>query len=92
MYSEEISLALENGDKLENINISLKITVLKPLHPKWLVEFYNYITSGEKTEIITRGFERARITHASELGSSNLTEVDPFAEFSTLVSRSIFTR
>ena len=85
-YSEQISLALENGEKLENINISFKITVLKPLHAKWLVEFYNHNTSGEKREIITRGFERAGITHALELGSSKLPELDPFAEFSTLVS------
>ena len=69
-YSEQISQALENGEKLENINISFKITVLKPLHAKWLVEFYNHLTSGEKREIITRGFERAGITHALELGSS----------------------
>ena len=31
-YSEQISLALENGEKLEDINISFKIAVLKPLH------------------------------------------------------------
>ena len=31
-YSEQISLALENGEKLEDINISFKKTVLKPLH------------------------------------------------------------
>ena len=35
---------------------------------------------------ITRGFERAGITHGLELGSSKLPELDPFAEFSTLVS------
>ena len=85
-YSEEMPLALENGEKFENINISFKITVLKPLNPKWLVEFYNHIASGEKREIITRGLERAGITHALELGSSSLPELDPFAEFSTLVS------
>ena len=71
---------------MENINISSKITVLKPLHAKWLVKFYNDITSGNKREIVTRGFERAGITHALKLGSSNLPELDPFAEFSTLVS------
>ena len=43
-----------------------------------------HITSGE--EIITCGFERAGITHALDLGSINLPELDPFAEFSTLVS------
>ena len=85
-YSEQISQALENGDKLENINIPFKITVLKPLHAKWLVEFYSHIKSGEKREIITRGFERVGITHALKLVSSNLPELDPFAEFSTLVS------
>ena len=85
-YSDQISLALENGEELEHINISFRITTLKPLHAKWLVEFYNHITSGEKREIITRGFERAGITHALELGSNNLPELDPFAEFSPLVN------
>ena len=85
-YSEQLSLALENGEKLENINIPFKITVLKPLHAKWLVVSYNDITSGENKKIITHGFERAGITHALELGSRNLPELDPFAEFSTLVS------
>ena len=84
-YAEEISLALENGEKLKNINISFKITVLKSLHANWLVEFYNHITSGEKREIITRGFKRTGLTHALELGGSDLPELDPFAEFSTLV-------
>ena len=50
------------------------------------MEFYNHITSGEKREIITQGFVRAGLTHAFELGSSNLPELDPFAEFWTLVS------
>ena len=50
------------------------------------LEFYNHIISGEKREIITRSFERAGITHALELGSSKLPVLDPFAEFSTLVS------
>ena len=52
---------------------------------KWLVEFYNHVTSGEKREIITRGFERAGITHALELGSSKLPELDPFVEFQLLL-------
>ena len=55
--SEQISLALENGEKLEIYVVSFKITVLKPLHAKWLVEFHKHITSGEKREIITSGFE-----------------------------------
>ena len=84
-YSEEMPLALENGEKFENINISFKITVLKPLYTRCFVEFCNHTTSGEKTEIITRGFNRAGITHTLELGSSNLPEFDSFAEFSTLI-------
>ena len=59
-YSEQISLALENGEKLENINISFKITVLKPLHAKWLVEFYNHIISerkGKSLHVVLRELE-----------------------------------
>ena len=33
-YSEQISLARENGEKLQNIKISFKITVLNPRHAK----------------------------------------------------------
>ena len=51
------------------------------------MEFYNHITSGE---IITRGFEKAELTHALKLGSSNLPELDPFTGFSTLVSGNEF--
>ena len=43
-------------------------------------------TSGEKREIITRGFEGTGITRALELGSSILPKLDPFSELSTLVS------
>ena len=84
-YSQQISLALKNGEKLENINISFKITVLKPLYARCFVKFCNHTTSGEKTEIITHGFKRAGIPHALELGSSNLPELHSLAEFSTLI-------
>ena len=50
------------------------------------MEFYNYITFGERRQIITLGFEKAGITHVLELVSSNLPESDPFVTFSTLVS------
>ena len=54
-YLEQISLALDSGEKLENINISFKITVLKLLYARCFVEFCNHTTSGEKRKIITRG-------------------------------------
>ena len=35
---------LDKGIKIKEINISMKLSILKPLHAKWLIDLYNYIT------------------------------------------------
>ena len=40
-YSEEISKALADGITLDDIEIKLKLSVLKPRQAKWIVELYN---------------------------------------------------
>ena len=44
-YSGEISKALADGKTLDDIEIKLKLSVMKPLQAKWIVELYNYLTS-----------------------------------------------
>ena len=40
-FSRKISLRLENGVELDDIEVDNRLSVLKPLHAKWLVELYN---------------------------------------------------
>ena len=41
-FSRKISLGLENGVELDDIKVDNRLSVLKPLHAKWLVELYNH--------------------------------------------------
>ena len=36
---QQVDNALQVGTKLEDINIEFHLSVIKPLHAKWLVEY-----------------------------------------------------
>jgi len=40
---------------MENINIDLKLNVIKPLHAQWLVDIYNYSTTADGRQVIFKG-------------------------------------
>ena len=49
--------ALQVGTKLKDINIEFRLSVIKPLHAKWVVEYYNHISSEAATKVIVNGFK-----------------------------------
>ena len=52
--------------------------MIKPLHAKWLMEFYNHITSEDVSKVIINGWKRSGIYDAVK-GSSPLSpSIDPF--------------
>ena len=59
-YTQQVDNALQAGVKVENINIEFKLTTIKPLHAKWIVDYYNHITS------------EALLTLLSMMNSSNV--------------------
>ena len=48
------------------------------MHAKWLVEYYNHISSKAGTEVIVNGFKLAGIYDAIRSGKSSLQSVDLF--------------
>ena len=44
-YCKQNEEALSHGKKVEDIETKFSLTVIQPLHTKWLIEFYNHITS-----------------------------------------------
>ena len=46
-YSKEIWKELEAGKDLDDIDIKLTLTILKPLHARWLGDLYDYLTSSK---------------------------------------------
>ena len=83
-YTQQVDNAIQAGVKLENINIEFKLTTMKPLHAKWIVDYYNYITSEAGTDVIVKGWKVAGIYDAIKMGKSNLPSIDPFNEIAPL--------
>ena len=46
---------LYKGIAIDEIDIKLRLSLLKPLHAGWLVDFYNHMTSGAAKKIIDSG-------------------------------------
>ena len=50
-YSQEIWKELESEKELNDIDIKLTLTIVKPLHASWLTNLYDYLTSQKGAEI-----------------------------------------
>ena len=79
-YSRQIENVLPLGKNIEDVNIQFLLTTLKPLHAKWLLEFYNHITSETGAEIILNGWKAAGIYDALKMGAAALPSLDPFQD------------
>ena len=82
-YMQQVDNALQVGTKLE-FKIEFRLSVIKPLHAKWLVEYYNHISSETGTEVIVNEFKLAGIYDAIRSGKSSLQSIDPFNDIAPL--------
>ena len=56
------------------VKVDVKLTVMKPLHAKWLSEFYNFINSLDGQDITGKVWLRVNITDAINPYSANPTK------------------
>ena len=42
-YLNAVKQQLDSGKQLEDIEVDFRLSVLKPLHAKWLVELFNFL-------------------------------------------------
>ena len=71
-YAQQIENLFSLGKKVEEIKIEFRLTSLKPLHAKWLVEYYNEIASENGSSVIINGWKAAGLYDAIKAGSSGL--------------------
>ena len=86
-YAQQIKNQLSLGKKVEEIKIKFRLTTLKSLHAKWLVEYYNEITSENGSSVIINGWKAAGIYNAIKAGSSGLQSINPIEYISPLVTK-----
>ena len=71
-YSAQICDKIKEGKRPHEIKVGTQISIVKPLHAKWITKFYDYIRS--KPEIVRNGWIRSKIVeHANKK-----MELDPF--------------
>ena len=87
-YSRCIIQELDSGKGVDNIDIQLKMSVLKPLHANWINDLYNYFTAPKGKEIIANGWKAAYITEALKKDKQGLNPLDPFASIYPLSDES----
>ena len=81
-YSSAVKQQLDSGKQLEDIEVDFRLSVLKPLHAKWLVELFNFFSSTRGKEVIARGWKKSEIVGLLD-GSTILPPEDPFHEIMT---------
>ena len=74
------------GKELEQIEIKLTLTTLKLIYMKWLVKFYNHITTPEGEQVISSGWCAGGITNALKNSDTCLEPLDAFADIDPIVS------
>ena len=75
-YANEVKKQLDEGTEVYEIDIPLKLSILKPIHGRWLLGLYDHLRNNK--EIIINGFESAGITE--EAVTQELPDEDPFAD------------
>ena len=83
-FTRQISIGLENGQELDDIEIDYRLSVLKPLHATWLISLYDHMSSPEGKAVIASGWKKSGIFDAINLGLSGLPMLDPFNDICPL--------
>ena len=63
-YAGKVAEQLEIGKAPADVNVSVNLSEIKPLHAKWIVLMYNYLKGRQ--DLIVNGFRSAGITEAVE--------------------------
>ena len=85
-YSAEVTRQLANKVALEDVQVQLQLTKLRPLQPGWIIEFFNEMTTSKGTEITVSGWNVSGIKGVIKLGTEMLPSLDPLEELDTMIS------
>ena len=78
-YSAQIQSQLDLGVVLDDVDVDLRLSVLKPIHATWIVSMYNHLSSSEGRQSIAKGWKKAGVTDVAS-GSKKLPPEDPFED------------
>ena len=65
--------------EVKQMEVKLALSTLKPIHAKWLVDFYNHMITLEEEQVISSGWSASGIINSLKNGETCLKPLDPFA-------------
>lgn len=76
-YADQVADQLAKGKAPADVDVSVNLTVIKPLHAKWITQMYDYL-KGRK-DLIFNGFRSAGITEAVQKANEVFQRIEnPF--------------
>ena len=80
-YSAQIQSQLDSGVVLDDVDVDLRLSVLKPIHATWIVSMYNHLSSseGRQSWSIAKGWKKAGVTDVVS-GSKKIPPEDLFED------------
>ena len=85
-YTGQVRAQLDKGVNIDEIEIELRLSLMKPFYAGWLVDFYNHMTSGEKKKVIDNGWTSSSIKDAIPLSLDSLPSIDPFHDIAPMIA------
>ena len=61
-YSANVQSQFDSEVPLEDVDVDLRLSVIKPIHATWLVSLYKHLSSSEGKLSIAKGWKKAGIT------------------------------
>ena len=84
-HSSQIRAYLDKGVSIDDIEVVLQLSKIKPIHAGWLVELYNHTTTSKGKETIDSGWKAADVSDTVKLGSSKLPPIYPFHDIDPML-------
>ena len=73
-YADQVQRAMDTGKSMKEIDIDLKLWVLKPLRASWLIELFDHMTSPAGKAASFKGWEVAGIYHTVKKRASAILD------------------
>ena len=70
-HTEQVAKQLNEGKAPADVEVSLNLSEIKPLHAKWIYEMYEYLRG--RSDLVLNGFQSAGITEVVEKSNEVLS-------------------
>ena len=88
-FVQEFDKQFTLDKKVEKMEMKFHFTKKKPIHSKWVTQFYNHMSTKDDFKVIINVWKRSCIFEPLINGSSALLSIDLFQDIAALPSNNV---